>query len=136
MKKIIALFALFICTASFAINEKNVFTIPQDSSMVYDFPEKMAQFPGGADAMDMFIRKNLEYPAALKESGVVGKVYVQFIVEKDGTITDVKVRRGTNTGLDNEAVKVIEKMPNWLPGSVRGKKVRVKQTIPITFSLS
>lgn len=102
--------------------------------MVYDFPEKMAKYPGGADAMDLFIRKNLVYPEDLKSAGVQGKVYVQFIVEKDGSITNITVRRSSrNERLDQEAIKVIEKMPNWIPGTVRGKKVRVKQTVPIQF---
>lgn len=109
---------------------------PQDSSMVYDFPEQMAHFPGDADAMDLFIRKNLYYPPALKAAGVQGKVYVQFIVEKDGSISNIKVRRSSNNAeLDQEAIKVIEKMPRWTPGSMRGKKVRVKQTVPVTFTL-
>lgn len=107
---------------------------PQDSSMIYDFPEKMAQFPGGADAMDLFIHKNLNYPTDLKNGGVGGKVYVQFVVEKDGSITNIQVRRSSrNQFLDKEAVNVVKKMPNWEPGSVRGKKVRVKQTVPIAF---
>ena len=109
---------------------------PQDSSMVYDFPEKMAEFPGGADAMDLFIRRNLNYPQRLKDAGVQGRVYVQFVVEKDGSITNISVRRGSkNDELDAEAVKLIEKMPDWIPGSMRGKKVRVKHTLPIAFLL-
>ncbi len=107
----------------------------QDSSMVYDFPEKMAQFPGSPEAMDLFIRKNLNYPANLKAAGVQGKVYVQFIVEKDGSITNISIRMSSkNAELDQEAINVIKKMPKWVPGSIKGKNVRVKQTIPITFS--
>lgn len=134
MKKIV-IFLLFIATTSgvFAAQERTNF--PQDSSTVYDFPEQMAQFPGGADAMDMFIRKNLNYPDNLKRGGVQGKVYIQFIVEKDGSLSNITVRRGCNNEtLDKEAINVIKKMPNWIPGTMRGKKVRVKQTIPITFS--
>ncbi len=130
------MFLLFITvaatgfSANFSVNE------PQDSSMVYDFPEQMAKYPGGADAMDLFIRKNLNYPKELKDAGVQGKVYVQFVVEKDGSITNIIVRRGANNDvLDQEALNVIKKMPDWIPGSMRGKKVRVKQTIPIKFSI-
>lgn len=133
--KTTVIFLLFLATATglFAAEERTNF--PPDSSMVYDFPEQMAQFPGGADAMDMFIRKNLNYPQRLKDAGVKGKVYIQFIVEKDGSLSNIVVRRGCNNAeLDQEAVNVIEKMPNWIPGEVRGKKVRVKQTIPVTFS--
>ena len=126
-------FLLFVTVATVGFS-MDVNPIPQDSSMVYDFPEKLAQYPGGADAMDQFIRQNLVYPEDLKNAGVQGKVYVQFIVEKDGTITNITVRRSSrNERLDQEAIKVIEKMPNWVPGSVRGKKVRAKQTVPIQF---
>lgn len=132
MKTFTILLLGILMSAPIFANE--VFPSPQDSSMIYDFPEKMAQFPGGADAMEQFIRNNLSYPENLKNAGVKGKVYVQFVVEKDGSITNVKVRRSSrNDVLDQEAVKVVKKMPNWEPGSVRGKKVRVKQTVPISF---
>jgi TonB family protein len=133
MKNLVILLTLMILSAPVFATE--MVPTPQDSSMIYDFPEKMAQFPGGADAMDLFIRKNLNYPADLKSAGVKGKVYVQFVVEKDGSITNIQVRRSSrNDTLDQEAMNVIKKMPNWEPGTVRGKKVRVKQTIPITFN--
>lgn len=125
---------LFLVCSPIVFSSGLTIVTVQDTA-VYDFPEKMAKYPGGGDAMESFIRKNLVYPDRLKKAGVQGKVYIQFIVEKDGRITNVKVRRGTNPELDKEAKKVIEKMPDWLPGSVRGKKVRVKQTVPITFSL-
>lgn len=112
----------------------HVSNMPADSSMVYDFPEKMAHFPGDPDAMDMFIRKNLIYPEKLRAGGVQGKVYVQFIVEKDGSISNIAIRMSSNNAeLDQEAINVIKKMPNWIPGSIKGKNVRVKQTIPISF---
>jgi TonB family protein len=76
------------------------------------------------------------YPPKLKAAGIQGKVYVQFIVERDGSITNVKVRRTSNVvELDNEAVRLIKNMPKWIPGSIKGKAVRVNQTVPITFSL-
>jgi protein TonB len=130
----------FIIVLFFAINigySSDLLSFsPPDSSMVYDFPEKMAQFPGGSNAMEAFIRKNLVYPIELQKAGIQGKVYMQFIVERDGSLTSIQVRRGADPQLDAEAIKVIEKMPNWIPGSMRGKLVRVKQTIPIVFSLS
>lgn len=104
--------------------------------MVYDMPEHMPQYPGGADAMDAFIKSNIKYPAEAKSKKIQGKVYVQFIVEKDGAISEVKVRRGAHPLLDEEAMRVISLMPNWKPGSMRGKKVRVRYTLPITFSLT
>ena len=131
------IFGLLIILASlFAFNNQAYsFFMPKDT-MVYDMPEQMPQFPGGADAMEHFISDNIKYPTVAKEKGIQGKVYVQFIVEKDGTLTHVKIRRGAHESLNNEAIRVIKMMPNWKPGSMRGKVVRVRYTIPITFALS
>ena len=135
MKKLLILL-LLIVAANAGFTMSNTVNESQDSSMVYDFPEQMAHFPGDADAMDIFIRKNLYYPPKLKAAGVQGKVYIQFIVVKDGSISNITIRRGCqNAELDQEAVNVIKKMPNWIPGTIRGKKVRVKQTVPVKFSL-
>ncbi|MDG1913785.1 MAG: energy transducer TonB [Crocinitomix sp.] len=135
MKKLLILL-LLIVAANAGFTMSNTVNESQDSSMVYDFPEQMAHFPGDADAMDIFIRKNLYYPPKLKAAGVQGKVYIQFIVEKDGSISNITIRRECqNAELDQEAVNVIKKMPNWIPGTIRGKKVRVKQTVPVKFSL-
>ena len=135
MKKLLILL-LLIVAANAGFTMSNTVNESQDSSMVYDFPEQMAHFPGDADAMDIFIRKNLYYPPKLKAAGVQGKVYIQFIAEKDGSISNITIRRGCqNAELDQEAVNVIKKMPNWIPGTIRGKKVRVKQTVPVKFSL-
>ena len=134
MKKILTiLIALSLYQFSYAMD------FPPDSvkkEMVYDMPEQMPQFPGGADAMEQFIATNLKYPQAAIDKKIQGKVYVQFIIEKDGTISEVKVRRGVHPLLDNEAMRVIKMMPNWKPGSMRGKTVRVRYTLPITFSLT
>ena len=111
------------------------FEMPTDTN-IYDMPEQMPQFPGGADAMEHFISDNMKYPEEAKEKRIQGKVYIQFIVEKDGSLTNIKVRRGVNKMLDDEAVRLIEIMPNWKPGSMRGKTVRVRHTIPIIFALS
>lgn len=136
MKKILVLILFVACISQVGFSRGNEILAPQDSSMVYDFPEKMAHFPGNPDAMDLFIRKNLVYPPKLKAAGVQGKVYIQFIVEKDGSLTNITIRMSSkNEDLDQEAINVIKKMPNWIPGSIKGKNVRVKQTIPITFSL-
>tara|TARA_B110000037_G_scaffold188405_1_gene219846 strand:+ start:42946 stop:43353 length:408 start_codon:yes stop_codon:yes gene_type:complete len=133
-KPLILLLLIVVANAGFTMS--NTVNESQDSSMVYDFPEQMAHFPGDADAMDIFIRKNLYYPPKLKAAGVQGKVYIQFIAEKDGSISNITIRRGCqNAELDQEAVNVIKKMPNWIPGTIRGKKVRAKQTVPVKFSL-
>ncbi len=113
--------------------------IPTDSTnkgMIFDMPEQMPKFPGGGDAMEQFINDNIKYPAEAKSKNIQGKVYVQFIVEKDGSISEVSIRRGAHKSLDDEAIRVVKLMPNWEPGAMRGKKVRVRYTLPITFSLT
>lgn len=135
MTKQVFLLFILLFTVQFSFANE----IPTDSvkkEMVFDMPEQMPQFPGGGDAMDQFVNETIKYPAAAKEKRIQGKVYVQFVVEKDGSITDVIVRRGTNELLDAEAVRVVKLMPNWKPGSVKGKPVRVRYTLPITFSLT
>jgi len=127
----------------FGILVTNSFTqsttkVQQDTvkeEMIYDMPEIMPEFPGGADALDDFIKTHLVYPPEAKAKGIQGKVYVQFVVEKDGSITNVEVRRGANPLLDNEAVRVVKMLPNFKPGTMRGKKVRVRYTLPIVFTL-
>ncbi|MCB9224046.1 MAG: energy transducer TonB [Crocinitomicaceae bacterium] len=131
--KLLSTLLLFLGLA--AVNNANSFFMPQDT-MVYDMPEQMPEFPGGADAMDHYFADNIKYPPVAKEKGIQGKVYVQFIVEKDGSVTQVKVRRGAHELLDKEAVRVVKMMPNWKPGSMRGKVVRTRYTVPIIFALS
>ncbi|MBK6950547.1 MAG: energy transducer TonB [Crocinitomicaceae bacterium] len=104
--------------------------------MIYDMPEIMPEFIGGADALEDFIKKNIVYPPDAKAKGIQGKVYIQFVVEKDGTVTNEVVRRGVNPLLDAEALRVAKLLPAFKPGTMRGKKVRVRYTLPIVFSLS
>jgi protein TonB len=96
----------------------------------------MPEFVGGQEAFFQYLSESIDYPQMAKEAGVEGKVYVQFVVEKDGSITDVKVIRGAQKQLDQEALRVIEEMDNWIPGSQNGKKVRVLFTIPINFKIN
>jgi TonB family protein len=127
------------CTLLLAAQLASANEIPTDSAkkeMVYDMPQQMPEYPGGGDALDQFIKSNIKYPADAKAAKAQGKVYIQFIVEKDGKISQIKVRRGAHKSLDAEAIRVIKLMPDWKPGSMRGKKVRVRYTLPITFSLS
>lgn len=96
--------------------------------------EDMPSFPGGD--VTKWISKNVKYPVLAMENGIQGKVYIQFVIEKDGSITDVKVVRGVDASLDKEAVRVIKSMPKWKPGKQRNKPVRVSYTLPINFQLS
>ena len=98
--------------------------------------EKMPLFPGGEQMLFEFIGNNLKYPQQAKSAGVEGQVFVEFYVEKDGSITGGKVLRGIGYGCDEEAIRVIGLMPKWEPGTQRGKRVRVRYTLPVTFKLA
>jgi periplasmic protein TonB len=98
--------------------------------------EQMPQFPGGEVEMMKFIRDNLKYPGRAQEAGVTGKVIVNFVVGRDGKITHIKIVRGIGSGCDEEAIRVLEKMPPWTPGMMGGKAVPVYFTFPITFRLN
>ena len=107
--------------------------LPDDS--VYNNIEVMPEFPGGMDAMMKYLSENIKYPEQAKEKNTQGRVLVTFIVEKNGSISDVKVVKGIGNGCDEEAVRVISAMPKWKPGMQNGKKVRVSFAIPISFKL-
>jgi protein TonB len=102
---------------------------------IYTKCDQMPMFPGG-DELYKFIPANIVYPEAAKKTGVVGTVFVQFVVAKDGSITQVAVVKGIGSGCDEEAVRVIKMMPKWSPGKEKGKPVNVKIVIPISFKLS
>ena len=97
--------------------------------------EIQANFPGGDSERMKFLQKNMRYPQMARESNIEGTVFLSFLVEKDGTITQVKVMRGIGGGCDEEAVRVLKSMPKWSPGKQRGRPVRLKMTMPIKFRL-
>lgn len=100
-----------------------------------DFPEIRAEYPEGEKALMEFIKDNLNYPVMCKEMGIQGRVFVSFVIEKDGAVSTVKVVRGIHELLDKESVRVIKKMPNWKPAETRGRKVRSKMILPFNFRL-
>jgi TonB family protein len=103
---------------------------------VYTVVEEMPQFPGGDEARIKYMISSIKYPEDAKKKGVQGTVYVTFVVETDGSISTVKVLRGIGTGCDEEAVRVIREMPQWIPGKQSGKTVRVQFNMPIKFALN
>jgi len=109
--------------------------ISQSKDSIYntDALEVMPEFPGGNEAMVKFLQENVVYPEKAKEKGISGKTYVSFVIEKDGSITDVKVARGFDKSCDAEAVRVVKSMPKWTPGKVKGKTVRVNFVMPFVF---
>ena len=97
--------------------------------------EEMPVFPGGAGKMKEYIAKNIVYPTYAIENGIQGRVFVTFVVERDGSISNVKAMRGIGFGCDEEAIRVIQSMPKWIPGRQRGETVRCSYTIPIVFKM-
>ena len=102
---------------------------------VLTFVEQMPEFPGGDDALSAYLSKNIKYPKQANEQGISGRVVINFVVNENGDIADVKVARGIGYGCDEEAMRVVRSMPNWRPGKQNGKAVRVSYSLPITFEL-
>ena len=107
----------------------------EDDEEFFMVVENMPEFPGGDLGLMKYIQKNVKYPAIAKEYNITGKVYVNFIVDKSGSVTNVKIVRGVDKNLDAEAVRVVKSLPKYKPGKQRGKAVRVMYTIPINFTL-
>ena len=107
-----------------------------EENKVFDMVEEMPSFPGGPAALMQFLQSNTHYPAVAQENGVQGRVTVSFVVEKDGSITDVQVARSADPSLDKEAIRVVKSMPRWTPGRQNGSTVRVKFNVPVTFRLN
>jgi protein TonB len=110
--------------------------VVEDDNQVYTFVEQNAEFPGGTEAMYKFINKNVKYPAQARRMGTEGKVFVGFVINKDGSIVDVAIVKGISAECDKEAMRVIQMMPPWKAGKQNGKAVRVKFILPINFKLS
>ncbi len=102
---------------------------------IFMVAETMPEFPGGMAELMKFLSKNIKYPTIAQENGIQGRVTVTFVVNRDGSIVDPQVIRGVDPSLDKEAIRVITAMPKWKAGEQRGKKVRVKYTVPVTFRL-
>jgi periplasmic protein TonB len=104
-------------------------------SEIFVIVEDMPEFPGGEIALRKWIAANIKYPVIAAENGIQGKVYVQFVVDKDGSITNARIARGVDASLDQEALRVVNNLPKWKAGMQRGKPVRVSYTVPINFQL-
>jgi periplasmic protein TonB len=111
-------------------------TIIAEPKKIHSFAEKMPVYESGLDAMHRFLSKNVRYPAIDRRNGTEGTVYVQFIIDEIGTVSNVEVIKGISTTLDNEAVRVIASMKQWKPGSQNGQPVSIRMVIPIKFKLS
>jgi protein TonB len=106
-----------------------------EESPVFFIVEDMPEFPGGEAALHKYLATSVEYPVIAQENGIQGRVYVKFVINTDGSVTDVQIARGVDPSLDKEALRVVKNMPKWKPGKQRGKAVRVSYTVPINFVL-
>ena len=120
---------LIVNTNAMAQNKKAA------NDKVLEKAEVMPEFPGGEQAMMKFVSENVQYPEEAKEKEISGHVLVGFIVEKDGSVNEVKIVRGIGGGCDEEAVRVVKAMPKWKPGKQDGKTVRVSYTMPFFFKM-
>lgn len=106
-----------------------------EETKIFTVVEQMPMFPGGDGALMGYLRDNIHYPTVAAENGVQGRVVVGFVVERDGSITDVNILRGVDPSLDREAMRVVKSMPKWTPGKQNGSAVRVKYQCPVSFRL-
>jgi len=104
--------------------------------VIFTIVEEMPSFPGGEEARLRFLSENIRYPQMAREAGIQGTVFLTFVVERDGSVTDVRIVRGIGGGCDEEAVRVTRNMPRWSPGRQRGQPVRVQFSMPIRFVLN
>jgi protein TonB len=132
MKYLILPLLLFISTTSFGQSSD----APKVQSKVFQVVEQMPEFPGGEAAMMRFIQKNIVYPDVERENDIQGRVVVGFVVDMDGNLSDVTIKKGVSTGIDKEAIRVVKLMPKFTPGKQQGKPVRVQYVLPIMFKLS
>jgi len=108
----------------------------EDPNKIFTAVEQEPSFPGGIEKFYAYLGRNIHYPAVAKENNVQGKVFLTFVVERDGSLTDIKVLRGIGSGCDEEAVRVLKAAPKWKAGIQNGRPVRVQYNVPITFTLT
>ena len=133
MKKLILMLLMAVCCLMTANAQKTV--VSQTNQKVFDTVDQMPEYPGGMQAMIEFLQANMKYPEDAAKQKVEGRVMVQFVVETDGSISDVHVAKQVFPSLDAEAIRVVKAMPNWTPGKEKGRVVRVKYLLPIVFRI-
>jgi len=118
------------------VGNSDVKAVTEDVNKVYDAVETEPAFPGGIDKFYAYLQKTMKYPAVDRENNVTGKVFVQFVVERDGSLTDVKALRGPSQTLQDEAARAVKGSPKWKAGIQNGRPVRVQYTVPVNFTLN
>lgn len=134
MKTLVCIVLCVLCCMH-SVAQNEVKELRDDNSTVYLQPDKLPVFPSGMEGLMAFLRENVRYPDLAHKQGVQGRVIVQFVVNRDGSISDAKVIKSVHEYLDKEALRVVNAMPYWKPGVKDGEKVRVQFTLPITFRL-
>lgn len=127
------IFALFITITCMFANTAFSQGVSHDENMVYTKVDKMPEFPGGQVALVKYLSKNIKYPSKYKKEKVNGRVFVSFVIDKTGKVTQTKIVKSLNEECDKEALRVISLMPNWLPGEKDGNKVNVQFGLPVNF---
>ena len=107
-----------------------------DEDIIFTVVEQQAEFPGGFEAMAKFLAKNVKYPAQARRMGIEGSVFVSFVIDREGNISDPQVIKGISAECDKEAVRVVKLMPPWKPGKQNGKAVKCRFVLPIKFKLA
>ena len=135
LKSIIAFLLVMVAMPGFAQDNQKSSQGIQTDTIIVKKPDKMPEFPGGMTECKKFLSKNMEYPKKARSYGIQGRVILQFVVNCDGSISDIEVVRKVSPSIDKEAIRIIKKMPKWSPGTLNGKPVRVRYTLPIMFRL-
>lgn len=131
--KVIFFTTIITLVFSFSGKSQNQSNFNNSDSTIYIVVDSYPKFPGGEEKRIKFISKNLHYPIEAQEKNITGTVYVSFIVETDGKVSNVKLKNGIGGGCDEEAIRVIKLMPNWVPAKIGGNPVRVQMIMPIRF---
>ena len=133
MKKLIMMSLMAMLGFTTVRAQKTV--VAQKEQKVFDIVEQMPEYPGGMEALFKYLSENVKYPEDAKKQKIEGRVLASFVVETDGSITNVEVVKPAFPSLDAEAVRVLSSMPNWIPGKQNGEVVRVKYTVPLVFNM-
>ncbi|WP_417264936.1 energy transducer TonB [Brumimicrobium sp.] len=127
-------FTLFFLSITFLLTSCGTIKV-SNSDAIVEYPDVEAQYPGGAKAMSKYLANNIKYPEIAMELGDQGRVFVEFVIEKDGSISNVRVLRGVSNEIDAESVRVVSNMKNWTPAIYKRKYVRARARIPINYIL-
>ena len=134
--KPLSLFALLVMVFAFSLNVNAQEKKTENSDVVFTVVENEAEFPGGIEAMNRFMAENIKYPTLAKQKNIEGKVIISFIVEKNGTLSDIRTIKDIGEGCGDEGVRIVKLMPKWKPAKQKGQPVRQQFLLPISFVLT